>query len=157
MELRTDTFDLWFFHRGGDEPRYLLVQTSQEKADRWFDGGRFWQTPPGDRSRQGESAADAIRRRAAALGLELRGAWAAEHAYVIWNRRHDALMLIPVFAAEVAEAKPIPLGWESSDQDWFTAAECGERLYFRGLEEGLRCVREYVSEVAEPAPMLRVV
>lgn len=156
MNLRTNTFDLWVFHRRPDEPRYLLLHTSREKADRWFGGGRFWQTPPGDLMRDGETLEEAIRRVLDGLGLELRGAWAAEHSYVIWNRRRGDLALLPVFAAEVAEAREVPMTWESSEQGWFTAAECMDRLFFRGFKEGLRCVREYVSEVNEPAPMLRV-
>jgi hypothetical protein len=45
MELRTDVIDVWVFRRGPDGVRYLLLHTSQEKADRWFGGGRFWQIP----------------------------------------------------------------------------------------------------------------
>jgi hypothetical protein len=33
MKLMTNTFDLWVFVRG-DPNRYLLLHTSQEKADR---------------------------------------------------------------------------------------------------------------------------
>lgn len=42
MKLRTDIFDLWVFRRDPDAVRYLLFHTSQEKADTWFNGGRFW-------------------------------------------------------------------------------------------------------------------
>jgi hypothetical protein len=45
MDLRTDAIDLWVFSKDADTSRYLLLQTSQEKADRWFGGGRFWQIP----------------------------------------------------------------------------------------------------------------
>jgi hypothetical protein len=38
--LRTDALDLSVFCRDADVVRYLLLQTSQEKADRWFDSGR---------------------------------------------------------------------------------------------------------------------
>jgi hypothetical protein len=42
VKLRTDIFDLWVFRRDPDAVRYLLFHTSQEKADTWFNGGRFW-------------------------------------------------------------------------------------------------------------------
>ncbi|MCK4682182.1 NUDIX domain-containing protein, partial [Candidatus Bipolaricaulota bacterium] len=47
MKLRTNAFDLWVFHRQDRSPEYLLYHTSQEKADKWFHGGRFWQIPGG--------------------------------------------------------------------------------------------------------------
>jgi hypothetical protein len=40
-DLRAAALDLWVFYRGTDVVRYLLLQTSRQKADRWFDGGRF--------------------------------------------------------------------------------------------------------------------
>jgi hypothetical protein len=56
MQLRTDALDLWVFWRGAEGLRYLLLQTSQENADRWVGGGRFWQIP-GAFLEPGESAA----------------------------------------------------------------------------------------------------
>ena len=61
MELRTDTLDLWVFARTNDGPCYLLLHTSQEKADRFFGGGRFWQIP-GAFLEDGEDAVSALER-----------------------------------------------------------------------------------------------
>jgi len=157
MNLRTDTFDLWIFSRQSDEPRYLLFLTSQEKADRWFGGGRFWQTPPGGLIEDKETLEDAIHRIVNGLNLNLRAVWAAEYTYTIWNRRRSGLEMLPVFAAEVEEAKAVPMTWEASEHGWFTAKECEDRLFFRGHKEALKYIRLNVSEVREPAEMLRVV
>jgi hypothetical protein len=40
-DLRTDALDLSVFCLDTDIVRHLLLQTSQEKADRWFDSSRF--------------------------------------------------------------------------------------------------------------------
>jgi hypothetical protein len=157
MLLRTNTFDLWIFHRGRDEPRYLLFYSSQEKADRWFNGHRFWQTAQGGMIRDGEQIVDAFARVLRELGLASKGVWAAEYTYTIWNLKRANLEMIPVFASEVDEPGKVPLDSGVSDFGWFTAEECEERLLFRGLKEGLKCVREYVSEVAEPAASLRMI
>jgi hypothetical protein len=45
MELLTNALDLWIFARSEAEPTYLLLRASQEKAERFFGGGRFWQIP----------------------------------------------------------------------------------------------------------------
>jgi ADP-ribose pyrophosphatase YjhB (NUDIX family) len=155
MELRTDALDLWVFCRGNDGVRYLLLQTSQEKADRWFGGGRFWQIP-GAFLGNGESVVSAAHRCLAELGLSAKAVWAVEHVYPIYNRRTESLMLIPVFAAEVEGHEKIQLGWEHSEARWCTADECNQRLSFRGLLEGLEWARSYIAENAAPRPEFRL-
>ncbi|MDX1530645.1 MAG: hypothetical protein R3362_03890 [Rhodothermales bacterium] len=156
MPLRTNTFDLWVFSRARGEPRYLLFYASQEKADRYFNGGRFWQLVPGCLVRDGETLRGALDRVLTGLRLDVVGVWAAEYTYTIYNLKRESVEVIPVFAAEVAAARGVPLPEGVSEQAWLSASACEERLVFRGLKEGLRCVREYVSEVGEPHPALRL-
>ena len=149
MELLTNAFDLWVFTRVSEEPAYLLLHTSQEKADRWFGGGRFWQIP-GDLLAQDEDVLSVLERPLTELDLEAEAIWQVDYVYPIFNRRFGNLQLIPVFAAElVAEATP-KLTWEHSGFAWCTATECRERLSFRPLLEGLDWTRHYISEQPEP-------
>src|SRR5687768_17935366 len=85
MKIRTNTFDLWIFHRRESEPRYLLFFSSPEKADAWFGGHRFWQTAPGGMIREGEEIQHAFARVLRDLDLTPKGVWAAEYTYTIWN------------------------------------------------------------------------
>ena len=64
--------------------------------------------------------------------------------------------MVPVFACEVEAPGEVPLRSDLSAFGWFTAEECEERLFFRGLKEGLAFVRKYVSEVDAPAGSLRI-
>jgi hypothetical protein len=155
MKLTTDVFDLWVFTRQRTEPTYLLLRTSQQKADRWFGRGRFWQIP-GDASPDDEHIVVAIDRLLSQLELRADALFATEHVYPIFNRRVDGLQLIPAFAAEIkAEVSP-RLTWEHSEYGWFSASECSTRLSFRGLLEGLEHVRRHVTEVDAPRPELRL-
>lgn len=149
MSLRTDAIDVWAFTRDSDAVRYLLLHTSQEKADRFFNGGRFWQIPSGV-VEQHESVVDASRRCLAELGLTAKSLWAVEHVYPIYNRRFDSMMLIPVFAAEVERTQNITLDWEHAEARWCTADECNQLLSFRGLLEGLQWTRAYITEASAP-------
>ena len=88
--------------------------------------------------------------------MEPRGVWSADHVYVIYNRRYDAVCTIPVFAAEAGEGTSPTLTWEHSEFGWYDAGTCLERLRFRGLRDGLTAVREAVTEAREPAPELRL-
>ena len=69
LAFTADYFDLWVFRRTADAVEYLLVHTSQEKADRFFGGGRFWQIPT-DAVRADEHVADACRRLLKTSGVE---------------------------------------------------------------------------------------
>lgn len=156
MKLRTNLLDLWVFHRQQGVPEYLLLHTSQEKADRWFHGGRFWQIP-GVFVQEDEDVAQALVRCLREIGLQATAIWAAEHTYIYYNPRRKNIEIIPVFAAEVPEPQPIPLTWEHAEYGWFTAKECEQRIHFRGLKEGLYWTRTYVSEADGPALELRIV
>lgn len=149
MKLRTNAVDLWAFHKEGGEPRYLLFHTSQEKADKWFFGDRFWQINGGF-VEEGETLEDTVRRCLDQYGLRASGVWAAEHTYTFYSTRRKNLEIVPVFAAAVEEPLDVPLSWEHAEAGWFTADECLERLQFRGLIESLAAVRQYVSEVDTP-------
>ena len=155
LDLRTDFFDLWVFRRTGDGVEYLLLHTSQEKADRFFGGGRFWQIPTAAVDER-EDVADACRRLLEETGVVPRGVWSADHVYTVYNRRYEAVCTIPVFAAEAGEGTSPILTREHSEFAWHGAEACRERVRFRGLRDGLTAVRETVSEAAEPAPELRL-
>jgi len=155
MNLRSDAIDVWAFTRGDDGVRYLLLHTSQEKADRFFNGGRFWQIPSG-LIHEHEFVVDASRRCLAELGLVPKSLWAVEHVYPIYNRRFDSMMLIPVFAAEVEFTNSFTLEWEHAEARWCTADECNQLLSFRGLLEGLQWTRTYITEALAPRPEFRL-
>lgn len=155
MELRTDALDLWVFCRSTGDVRYLLLRTSQEKADRWFGGGRFWQIPGAFLS-EGESVVSAANRCLMESGLSAAAIWTVEHVYPIYNRRSEGLMLIPVFAAEVLHPDRVRLSWEHSEFRWCTADECKQYLSFRGLMDGLEWTRIYITENVAPRPEFRI-
>ena len=146
MKHLSNIFDLWLFHRDQDVPRYLMLRTSQEKADKWFGGGRFWQITGDFFADEHEGAVEAILRHLRDLDVKPRAIYASEYVYTIYNRRFDALQTVPVFAAEVGGPVEIALGWEHSEAGWFTAAECHERINFWGLHEGLDRTRTHVTE-----------
>jgi hypothetical protein len=155
MQYRTDVFDVWVFRQDADAVRYLLLHTSQEKADRWFNGGRFWQIPS-DFVAEQETLQGAARRCLAGFGLSPESLWAVEHTYTIFNRRFQNLQLILVLAAEITGNPEVRLSWEHSEYRWCTAGECEALLGFRGLIEGLQWTRRFVSERDSRLPELRL-
>lgn len=155
MQLNAAVFDVWVYRKDHDAVRYLLLHTSQEKADRWFNGGRFWQIPS-EAVQAGEELVPAVRRSLAGFGVVPVSVWAAEHSYTIYNPRFAEVQIILVLAAEVTGDQQIHLGWEHSEYRWCTAGEADGLLGFRGLKEGLSWVRRVVAETGAPLPELRL-
>jgi hypothetical protein len=156
MELQFNVFDVWVFRRtpaGGVE--YLLLHTSQEKADRWFNGGRFWQVPS-NMTEASERILPAIVRLLRRYSLEPNAIWAAEHTYTIYNRRFDCMQIIGVYAVEV-NAEEVELDpAEHAEYRWCTFEMAHDLVTYRGLKDGLRSTREYVTGRVAPPPELQL-
>ena len=156
MRLNPTVYDFWVFSRNGGTVEFLLLQTSQLKADRYFNGGRFWQIPSGV-FRPDESVKAAVDREVAAYGLSARAIWAGEHTYTIYNRRFDEIQIISVFAVEADFAESVRLNPdEHSTHEWLAYDAALARVHYRGLKDGLRSVHEYVTSQANPAPELQL-
>lgn len=157
MRLNPAVYDIWVFRRAVAATEFLVLHTSQEKADRYFNGGRFWQIPSGVFAAD-ESVVAGVDRELAPYDLRPQAVWAAEHAYTIYNRRFHELQIISVFAVEVAvDSHAVRLNpTEHSAYEWLSYAAAYERVHYRGLKDGLRSVHEYVTGVAKPALELRL-
>lgn len=153
MEFEPRVFDVWTFRRAASGIEYLLLHTSAVKAERHFNGGRFWQIPSGVFGAD-ERVTAAIDRVLGRFALRPRGLWAAEHAYTIHNRRFDAIQIVTVFAAELADGDPTLDPEEHDRFAWLPYDAALDAVRFRGLKDGLRSVREYVTEPLSPMPEL---
>lgn len=155
MQLQANVFDVWTYRRSGAATEYLLLHTSQAKADRFFNGGRFWQIPSNFMA-DGETVIDATDRLLSGFGLEAVEIWAAEHVYSIYNRRFGTMQMIAVYAARVSGSE-VTLGPdEHADYRWCGYDEAQRLVNYRGLKEGLASVRDYVTERDPPLRELRL-
>lgn len=157
MRLNPTVFDLWVFRRRSATVEFLVLHTSQQKAERHFGGGRFWQIPSGVFGPD-ESVPAAVDRLLAPFGLTGRAIWAAEHAYTIYNRRFHEMQIVSVFAVETdPDASSVLLDPEEhAAHAWLSFEAALARVHYRGLKDGLRSVHEYVTSLDEPAAELRL-
>ena len=153
MHFAANVFDVWAFQRRPEGVKFLLLYTAVNKAERHFNGGRFWQIPS-DVVNDDEQVTDAAQRVLNVFGQKANTIWAGEHAYIIFNRRFNEMQAIAVYAAEVSDA-PVKLdAAEHSEHGWYSFEECLERVHYRGLKEGLRSVHEYITGLPHPAKEL---
>jgi hypothetical protein len=155
MKLQTSVFDVWTYRRSGADTEYLLLRTSQVKADRFFNGGRFWQIPS-NLMAESETVTGATDRLLATFGLTPIEIWAAEYVYTIYNRRFDAMQMIAVYAARVGPAEVTLRPDEHAEYRWCSYDEARRLVTYRGLKEGLESVRDYVTERDPPLRELRL-
>lgn len=168
MRILANVAELWVFSRTVDGPRYLLLEASQEKADAFFGGHRFWQIPGTSMHDDGEATVDVLRRGLGEYGLTATSLWAVEHVSTIYNRRFDAIQIIPSFAAEV-DGLPEPrhevppgsslasaIEVEYGAYEWADARRVEELVTFRALLEGFAQLRRYVTECADPRGEFRL-
>ena len=153
MHFTANVLDVWAFQRRPGGVKFLLLYTAVAKAERYFNGGRFWQIPSGSVN-DDEPIAEAILRVLSIFGQNADTIWAGEHAYIIFNRRFNEMQCIGVYAAEVSDA-PVTLDpTEHAEYGWYSFEECLERVHYRGLKEGLKSVKEYITSLPEPAKEL---
>jgi hypothetical protein len=155
MQLFANVFDVWVFRKTDLTTEYLLLYTSQQKADRHFNGGRFWQIPS-NVIQDAENVTTAVARLLGDFGLIPSSIWAAEHTYAIYNRRFDCMQLIGVYAAEVG-ADDVRLNPEEhSEYRWCSFEQALALVHYRGLKDGLRSTLEYITGVQSPARELKL-
>lgn len=150
MHLNPCVFDIWVFRKANGRVEYLLLHTSQQKADKYFNGGRFWQIPSGVFA-ESEGVTTAIDRELDAYGIEAKSIWAAEHSYIIYNRRFGEMQIVGVYAVETTSEEVRLNQEEHADYKWLAFEEALQRVHYRGLKDGLRSTREYISGVDSPA------
>jgi hypothetical protein len=168
MQVVANVAELWVFSRTVDGPRYLILEASQEKADAFFEGHRFWQVPGTSMRDEGEATVDLLRRCLGEYGIEACALWAVEHVSTIYNRRLDAIQIIPSFAAEVdgfpepslvvAPRSPLAstIRVEYGSFAWADAAQVEQLITFRALLEGFAQLRRYITECSEPRGEFRL-
>jgi hypothetical protein len=61
------------------------------------------------------------------------------------------MQAIGVYAAEVDNGDVRLEPSEHSEYEWLPFEACLERVHYRGLQDGLRSVHEYITGVADPA------
>lgn len=149
MKINHNVVDIWAYYKEGATARYLICKTSLEKAKN-FNGSQFWQIPTVHLQEE-QLPENGIPNRLAEFGLRAGDIWQVEHTYTIYNRRFKRIEIISVFAVEIFN--PEALKWDEKEYEtgtWGTYSECQEKLVYRGLREGLKWAKDYITEVDSP-------
>jgi hypothetical protein len=99
--------------RAFETDRYLVLEASQEKADAFFGGHRFWQIPGTSMHDDSEATVDMLRRGMSEYGLEASALWAVEYVSTIFTgasmRSRSSRRSRPRSPAYRSRSRPCPV------------------------------------------------
>ncbi len=143
--LISDEIDVWVYRRKRKIVEYLLLRASKKKADKWF-GVKFWQIPSDKKLRNEKTSKACYRIVKKWTGLVGANAIFTDHISMFYNRRTDAMHIMPAFAVEIVDNKQkVALTWEHDSYKWVSFKEAMKLVPFEGLKSGL----EKLKGVAE--------
>lgn len=139
IPLRCRQIEVHLFRRRGRRAEFLLLRRS---ADRTLAGA--WQPVTGGIER-GEAAWQAAAREVLEeTGLTPVRWWALEHLTIFYSPARDAVLALPVFAAEVAWADPVHLSPEHDRYAFVPPAAAARRVLWGTQRAAMRAVRDEV-------------
>jgi dATP pyrophosphohydrolase len=131
--------EIHLFRRRGRRAEFLLLRRA---ADRTLPG--VWQPVTGGIER-GEAAWQAAGREVLEeTGLLPVRWWALEHLTIFYSPAKDAILAVPVFAAEVAWSDPVHLSREHDRYAFVAPAAAARRVLWGTQRAALRAVRDEV-------------
>lgn len=149
--IRSDHVEIHLFRRRRNGTEFLLFR----RVPRGRLGG-VWQPITGTR-RRGESAFAAARRETfEETGLRPRRWWRLEQVTTFFDPRTDAIVLLPVFAAEIEAAGRVTLSKEHDRVEALSARAAGQRVLWDSQRDALLAIRRQVLRGGAIADALEI-
>lgn len=152
FEVRSSSIAVYAYRRGYGNLEFLQLLRS-EKEESY---GSTWQ-PIYGAANDGELAADAARRELfEETGLKPLQLFLVEHIESLFFRPDNAVLLLPVFAAQLAVDSKIKLNEEHSDFRWVPEADVKSKFIWRSQRQALQVIIETLKDYPESIPRLLV-
>jgi dATP pyrophosphohydrolase len=137
--LLSDHIEVYVFRRRRGRTQFLALRRARDRA---LPG--VWQPVTGRRHR-GETAFDAARREVREeTGLAPRRWWALETLTLYFDPQRDAVVALPLFAAEVGATGRVTLSAEHESGRFLSASEAQRLFLWRAQHRGLEAVRDQI-------------
>lgn len=139
IPVRCRQIEVHLFRRRGRRTEFLLLRRS---AERTLPG--VWQPVTGGIERRETAWQAAAREVLEETGLAPVRWWALEHLTLFYSPAKDAVLALPVFAAEVAWTDPVHLSREHDRYAFVSPAVAARRVLWGTQRAALRAVRDEV-------------
>jgi 8-oxo-dGTP pyrophosphatase MutT (NUDIX family) len=140
------------FRFKGGSPEFLLLKRA---VDETVHPG-IWQIITGT-AQDGETALAAARRELQEeTGLTPLHFWVVPYVTSFYDHRCDAVMMIPLFAAQTEGALEPTLSKEHDRHQWLPFDEASRLLVWPGQKQGMEVVRRYIAGGKQAADVMEV-
>jgi 8-oxo-dGTP pyrophosphatase MutT (NUDIX family) len=139
------------FRGGSGPPEWLLLHRAKDEP--LYPG--IWQLITGEVLAE-TSLQGALRELREETGLAPLRFWVVPHVSSFYDSHHDAIVLVPLFAAQVAQDAPVILSREHDRYEWLTFEEAEKRLVWPAQRAGIRAVRELCFGGGEAGGLLEI-
>jgi dATP pyrophosphohydrolase len=150
--LRSTHVEVYLFRRRGRRVEFLLLRRSTRR--RTLPG--VWQPVTGKRLARERMLDAAMREVREETGFMPRRWWALETMTLYPDVEGDAIMALPLFAAEVDPRRTVRLSREHVAAAWLGAPEAARRVLWETQRRGLAAVRREVLASPRLAKALEV-
>ena len=140
------------FRFRNNRQEYLLLKRAA--GDALYPG--MWQLVTGTMRRREKAAVAALREFDEETGLAPERFWVVPFVNAFYDRKNDAMNLIPFFAVQVSTGATVKLSSEHSEYAWLSFQEARKRLVWPGQREGLDIVDGYIVSGEEAGKLLEV-
>jgi 8-oxo-dGTP pyrophosphatase MutT (NUDIX family) len=152
LSVRSTHIEVYVFRRRGRRVEFLLLRRAP--AQRHLPGA--WQPVTGRRRPRERMLAAAIREVREETGCVPRRWWALETPTLYFDVASDALLALPLFAAELDATARVRLSGEHDASRWVGIGEARRRVVWEAQRRGLDAVRREVIANARLAAALEV-
>jgi dihydroneopterin triphosphate diphosphatase len=150
--LASTHVEVYLFRRRGRRVEFLLLRRSPTR--RTLPG--VWQPVTGKRLPRERMLAAAMREVREETGLEPRRWWELETMTLYPDNARDAIMAVPLFAAEVDARATVRLSREHVALAWLGAREAARRVLWGSQRRGLDAVKREVLRGGPLAAALEI-
>ena len=134
--LNTQKFESVIFTRSSGKPLYLILHRSSDSTE-----GNTWQLLRGNIPTGSSSLQSALNALTTHTGFNPLYIWAPNYIHSEYDAINDSISMLPVFAIEVAQQRPI-LSSDFSDSRWVTAEQAIELLRLTGQRSALKAIND---------------
>ncbi|MGA3286718.1 MAG: NUDIX domain-containing protein [Bacteroidota bacterium] len=144
--------EICIFRWSAGEPQYLLLQRADDEE--LYPG--IWQIVTGSMKKNESADKAALRELEEETGLRPKRFWIVPIMDSYFDRRNDAVQMVPIFATEVDAALNVRLSREHRRFEWLVYVAARDRVVWPGQRQAIEIVHEFIAGGKEAARLLEI-
>ncbi|NNM85421.1 MAG: NUDIX domain-containing protein [Phycisphaerales bacterium] len=151
-KVKANSVAVYVFRKRAGGIEFLQLK----RADRAESYPASWQTVYGGILKRETAVEAALRELDEETGLKPRNFYQVEHLESFYNQQRDRVVLMPVFAAEVAGNASVQLNEEHDDYRWVVLADVANHFVWRAQRQVIEIIQSDIIAGLPSASLLQI-